>query len=384
MKKIALLIVVALLTTTLLTAADVSVGGWIDSRGGIITRGGDDNKGNDETKLYVGSQEFEVAAAVTGDNFGGRIGLIHWSGANGQWEDKGIAAAPFIHNSYVYVDMLPSIVRLYAGVQMFPFGNYTSYAAVDGYGSGGPIAHWSDADAFGFGLGAYNYASNPGISKKPTGLALQLTPVEGLTVLSILDVEITDNTADGLANAGKDGILLEDVLKNGLHFNAKYAADMFTIYTGAHLKEDNNATYVEASIRAVENLQSDIKFEHIAAEESDDAKMAISANLGYDLGSVKISSEINQYMQGGDASATRATSNTVIGVAVAPKLDVVNLALKGLVSMDDRDDSEMAYTIGTKVSKSFGQASTNLDIYYNVFSEDNNAFNIDWKLTCWF
>lgn len=405
MKKIALLLAFALAFATVVTAADVSVGGWLDSRGGVITRGGDDNKDNDDPKLYVGSQEFEVAAAVTGDNFGARIGLIHWSGDNGQWSGyktdevvvdidgngdpifgditnpgSGVASAPFIHNSYIYVDMLPSMVRLYAGVQMFAFGNYTSYAVVDGYASNGPIAHWSDPDAFGFGLGAYNYASNPGISKKPTGLALEITPIAGLSLLAILDVE----SQIANANEGKDAFLLEDVVENNLHFNVKYAHDLVTVYAGTHLKKDNNASYVEASIKALDGLTSDIKFEYIDAKESDDVKTAISANLGYDLGAVAIASEINQYFQGGDASETRATSQTVIGLSVAPVVPVVNLKLKGLVSFDDRDDSDVTYTIGTVVSKPFGQANTNLGIRYDLFSEDNNAFTVDWKLTCWF
>lgn len=392
MKKIALLLTLALALSSVLTAADVSVGGWFSTMGYVTTNTGDVAKltGLDTTRLQSGAHEFEVTFNVSGENFGGGASLGNWSGRDGAWSN-GWKAAPTWNNAYIYGDFVPGTFRVYGGLMMKPV-MYTPWAAIEGDYFGG--------DAFGLGYGAYNYAAqgNRYTGGGITGLLAVFTAENFEGSIAFKNEAgknpntkaLFDDAGNAIVDANGDAVSintpwegattaleLSDALENAFIFQAKYTIpETATIFAGVAPQKDAPGVWFAVSTMMVPNLLADLKLEMEMNSVEANKQTMIAANLGYDLGAVNVKSEINYRI--------KKDANQFVGnFQISPVVPVITLdALAGFTSTENVD--ELGYAMGLKLGKSFGQVGTSLLVEYVHLAKDLNLVQASYKMTMWF
>ncbi|MBN2617036.1 MAG: hypothetical protein JXR64_01850 [Spirochaetales bacterium] len=347
MKKITTLLLLSLIMTSFISAVDVSMPGWFESKGELFKTVGD----NDATTKF-GSNDFSMSVKVNGESFGGEMGVGGWY--SGEFVPS---SSDFkVKQSYLWTDFnTKGLIKLFAGNDM----EIISYspAIIEGE---------LFNDAFGLGLGRYDYqAMGNGYTGSKDGLIAEASYMNFTTAVVYT------------LGSGSD-IVLEDNIKNAFNFNAKYNLDSMAIfYAGYTPREDDGSFWVATSITAVPNLLADVKFESILKKDAN--VKWISANLGYDVtGIVKVASETTYKM-------TDDQNDFFLGIKATPTIPVIGLDIEASVSGSDSTDIVNIGAAGV-IKKSFENLSTALAVTYNTTTDDNAEaiFSTSYKVNMWF
>ncbi|MBN2618707.1 MAG: hypothetical protein JXR64_10410 [Spirochaetales bacterium] len=363
MKKTALLLAFSLVLSTLVTAADVTVGGWFETHGKVRTMSGDAATDDEkDTRIMHGTNEFSVNVNVNGEGFGATAHLGGWSG-----EAMGIASVDGVNSGHIWAEMLPGL-KVSAGIGIETL-DYAPTAA---------STYWNDQ--FGLGIGKYNYMGYGPYTGGVTGLTAEYT----MDALSAALVVKNDFTGGDWSFTGLEKF--EDATKNMFNVNVKYALDVATIYAGFSQKtvtdangddEAQPAIWVAASTSVVEGLILDLKYEGIFAADAVNSPTVISANLGYNLGMVNIKTTEEITLVDGDMGwAADATITPALPVALG--LDI-KAGFK-----QANPDADMLYKVGGVVSKGYGNVGASLGVDYELVAEDKTQLTVDAKMSIWF
>lgn len=390
MKKIALFLTFALALSSVLTAADVSVGGWLETRGLVNVESGD-GLSDDAKKptLGTGPTTLDVTINVNGEGFGATATMETWL-AGGQgfgdeiWiplnDDKTAPAnvdslgfpkaqtiAPKFDMTWIWADFAGGMVTTYAGIN----AGFLTYAPAPLL-EGGPRRNvgWDDgffSDQLGMGSGHYNYQGG-GATGKVTGFAVEVKPVAEFA--AALAVNIPEN--------GKGGKLENS---NAI-INAKYLTDAFDIYAGFSGKDDS-VIWVAASVKTVPFLTADLKFESVLGDTDATKVSVISANLGYDLEMVSIKTKTSYQIK-------KDANNLDLGVSIAPMVPVVDLSAVFRLQTEEKPveawgQQKNYYSVGLNIGKSIGNVTNTLSVVYATHAwNENTSITAGYAANIWF
>lgn len=370
MKKIFFLLALSLAMGTLLSAADVSVGGWFETHGRIRTLSGDAvTKAEEDARIIHGTNEFGIDINISGENFGGKVHLGGWAA-----EATGICSNSGINSGHIWAEMLPNL-KIYAGVG---FDGVITYAP--------SAASVYENNGLGLGLGKYNYEVND--NKYTYGGVSGLIAEYKLDTFSAALVVKNDFFDFDTKNDSHENLEpLEEAMKNMFNINVKYSLDTATLYGGFAQKtviadgsddESQPAIWLAISTNLMEGLLFDVKYEGIFASEAVNSPTLISTNLGYNLGSVNIKTTEEIVLTDGEMG-------WAVAGTITPTLPIAaGLDINALVSQAAGDDTDMLYKFGATVSKEFGNVSSSLGVDYELIEKDKSIVTLDAKMSMWF
>ncbi len=382
MKKITFLLALSLALGTFLSAADVSIGGYFETHGKIMTKSGDNVVETEEdTRIMHGSNEFGINININGDGFGGSVHMGAWSA-----EGMGISTKEHgITSGHIWAEMFPGF-KVTAGLGLDGLVSYTPGAAVmylgDAFGD-----DLGGSDAFGIGLGKYDYqAANGGYTGGGINGLVAEYNMGALTAALVIKNDATDAKAPWTDGYFATYETLEEAMKNMFNVNVKYSLDTATIFGGFSQKtvtadgvdESQPAIWFAVSTNLMEGLLLDVKYEGIFASDSNDSPMYISTNIGYNFGAINIKTTEEIGITDGEM-AWAVAGNITPTLPVAVGLDI-NAGVKQAAG----DDADLLYKFGATLSKGYGNVSASLGVDYELLSENESLITLDAKMSMWF
>ncbi|MDC7238962.1 MAG: hypothetical protein PQJ50_01250 [Spirochaetales bacterium] len=388
--------------------AEVTVGGWLETKGTFYQKNGD----NDAVTGF-GSNDAEITVKADFGAYGGEITVGDWS--FGAWgEDQGTDSGTVIDalapkSFHLWTDFnTEGAFKLYAGQNMEVL-DYSPNSIT------GILPDKYLGDQFGRGMGKYDFHGDVGSFN--VGSTVFTSGVSGLIAEGSyggLTMALTYQVpgADGLNYGDMSGNDFNDAMKDAFIVNVKYdLPEVAMFYAGVAPRYVENffgseyiydiGIWAATSIKAVPNLMLDFKYEANFPEDTDMLFQEhwVSANVGYNVVDViNIESEINLIMAGDTAPVWHGMlgvtllidpgTTTSVGLKLSPAVPVVGFSLQGGITSNSEIDG-IGYAVGAEVTKSFGmwdQFTNSVWVSYDAHTDvdDSGTFSFGYGISMWF